>query len=241
MPVLRSGKDVSFSESAGALDTLRSVETPEGIALGLRPAGPLSRMVAWLIDAILRFAAVYVLVLGLSILGKFGLGLLLIAVFLLEWLYPVAFELLMDGQTIGKRALGLRVLCDDATPVTLSASLLRNLLRAVDFLPMLYGLGVAAMLTNRDFKRLGDLAAGTLVVYVARPRRSQALVKAQPLTPPVALEAEEQQALVGFAERLSELSPERARELAALAEPLGVHGLAPTPERLVRIASWLAG
>jgi uncharacterized RDD family membrane protein YckC len=223
------------------LDTLTTVETPEGIALGLRPAGPLSRMLAWMIDTIIRFALLYVLLLGLSLLGDFGVGLFLILLFLVEWLYPVAFELLMDGQTIGKRAMGLRVLCDDATPVTVSASLLRNLLRGVDFLPFFYGLGVATMLASRDFKRLGDLAAGTLVVYVTRPRKDQSLPKAQPLSPPVALEAEEQQAVIGFAERLGELSTERARELAALAEPLGAYGIEPTPERLVRIANWLAG
>jgi hypothetical protein len=152
----------------------------------------------------------------------------------------VAFELGMDGQTVGKRALGLRVLCDDGTPVTLSASMVRNLLRTVDFLPLFYGLGVAAMLSNRDFKRLGDLAGGTVVVYTVGPQVHGSLPDARPLAPPVALTAEEQQAVVGFAERAAELSTERARELASLAVPLGAAG-APTPERLVRMANWLAG
>ncbi len=228
-------------DSAEMLDTLSPVETPEGIELGLHLAGPLPRMLAWMIDAIIRFAMLYALALGLSLLGAFGVGMLLIAVFLLEWLYPVAFELLMEGQTIGKRALGLRVLCDDATPVALSASVLRNLLRAVDFMPVFYGLGVTVMLSNRSFQRLGDLAAGTVVVYVERPRRRDTLPAAAPLAPPVALTAEEQQALIAFAERLRELSPERARELAALAGPLGIGRAPPTPERLVRFANWLAG
>ncbi|MGD2081802.1 MAG: RDD family protein [Chromatiales bacterium] len=223
------------------LDTLRTVETPEGIELGLRVAGPLPRMLAWLIDALIRFAVLYVLLLGLSVLGAFGVGLFLIATFLLEWLYPVALELTMDGQTVGKRALRLRVLCDDGTPVTLSASVVRNLLRAVDFLPLLYGLGVASMLSNRDFKRLGDLAGGTVVVYTDRSRFRGVIPKALPLTPPVALTAEEQQAVISFAERAGSLSPERARELASLAEPLGGASGAPTPERLVRMANWLAG
>ncbi len=223
------------------LDTLILVETPEGIELGLRLAGPLPRMLAWLIDAVIRFALLYALALGLLLLGAFGVGMLFLAVFLVEWLYPVAFELLMEGQTIGKRALGLRVLCDDATPVTLSASVLRNLLRAVDFMPVFYGLGVAVMLSNRSFQRLGDLAAGTLVVYVDQPQRSEKLTSAPPLSPPVALTAEEQQALIAFAERLPELSSERAQELASLAIPLGAEGKAPTPERLVRLANWLAG
>jgi uncharacterized RDD family membrane protein YckC len=223
------------------IDTLRTVETPEGIELGLRVAGPLPRMLAWLIDALLRFAVLYVLLLGLSMLGAFGVGLFLIAAFLLEWLYPVALELTMDGQTVGKRALGLRVLCDDGTPVTLSASVLRNLLRAVDFLPVLYGLGVAAMLANRDFKRLGDLAGGTVVVYTGRARPRAVIPEAPPVAPPVALTAEEQQAVVSFAERAAELSPQRAEELAALARPLGDASGAPTPGRLVRMANWLAG
>jgi len=227
--------------AAEMLDTLSPVETPEGIELGLRLAGPLPRMLAWLIDAIIRFAMLYGLALGLSLLGTFGVGMLLLTGFFLEWLYPVAFEMLMDGQTIGKRALGVRVLCDDATPVTLSASVLRNLLRAVDFMPLFYGLGVAVMLSNGAFQRLGDLAAGTLVVYVDRPRGRDTLPSAPPLAPPVALTAEEQQALIAFAERLRELSPERAQELAALAGPLGPGGAPPTPERLVRFANWLAG
>ena len=223
------------------LDTLRTVETPEGIELGLRLAGPLPRMLAWLIDALLRFAALYVLLLTLSILGAFGLGLFLIAAFLLEWLYPVALELAMDGQTLGKRALGLRVVCDDGTPVTLSASVLRNLLRAVDFLPFFYGLGLAATLANREFKRLGDLAAGTVVVYTDGLGAGGRVPEAPALAPPLALATGEQQAVMDFAERVGELSQERARELATLAEPLGDAQGPPTPRRLVRIANWLAG
>lgn len=223
------------------LDTLRTVETPEGIELGLRLAGPLPRMLAWLIDALIRFAALYLLLLILSMLGAFGVGLFLIAAFLMEWLYPVAFELAMEGQTLGKKALGLRVLCDDGTPVTLSASVLRNLLRAVDFLPFLYGLGLAVMLVNRDFKRLGDLAGGTVVVYTDGPRSGASVPGAPPLAPPLALAAAEQQAVIDFAERMSGLSAERARELAHLAEPLGDAQGPPTPERLVRMANWMAG
>ncbi len=89
----------------------------------------------------------------------------LIVAFLLEWLYPVAFELTRWGATPGKRALGLKVVMDNGLPVTPAASLTRNLLRVADFLPFLYGFATVCLLTRRDFKRLGDLAAATLVVY----------------------------------------------------------------------------
>ena len=147
------------------LDTAREVPTPEGIELSLRLAGPVSRSLAWLIDFVVRVVAMAALSTALSLLGKFGIGLLLILWFALEWLYPTVFEVWFDGATPGKRSLGLIVLHDDGTPVRLPASLTRNLLRAVDFFPILYGFGLVTMLLNRDFKRIGDIAAGTVVVY----------------------------------------------------------------------------
>ena len=112
----------------------------------------------------------------LPLLGGAGMGLWLILMFLMEWFYPVLFEVLARGQTVGKMALGIRVLCDDGTPVGWYQSTVRNFLKFVDFLPVLYGAGLLSMLLQKDFKRLGDLAAGTLVVYAERrvPRQLQA-------------------------------------------------------------------
>jgi uncharacterized RDD family membrane protein YckC len=148
-----------------SLDTLYTAETPEGIALSLRPAGVVPRFYAYLLDFLIRFAILIALTMVAAFLGGMGAGFWLITYFLLEWLYPVVFELLPKHATPGKRVLGLNVVMDSGLPVTPAAALLRNLLRAADFVPLLYGVAWVAMLWRRDFKRLGDMAAGTLVVY----------------------------------------------------------------------------
>lgn len=202
------------------LDTLSRVPTPEGFELTLRLAGPVSRALAYAVDLAIRgalFVAAYV---SLAFLGGGGTGLLLLFAFVLEWLYPVAFEVWWNGATPGKRAFGLAVLNDDGTPVGLGASVTRNLLRAADFLPMLYAFGLVSMLCSRQFKRLGDLAAGTIVVYRERALVRSPIPAAAPLAPPFALTLEERRAVLDFAERHASLSSERANELAAHAVPL---------------------
>jgi len=223
------------------LDTLKSIETPEGIELKLSVAGPLPRILAWLLDALIRAVALYLLMLLFSFLDLFGMGLFMIVVFIAEWFYPVLFEVYMGGRTPGKKALGLRVLCDDGTPVTWSASLVRNLLRIVDFLPILYGFGVAAILLNQDFKRMGDLAAGTLVVYSEKSKEPPQIVEQSPIPPSSPLTLEEQQAIIAFAERSPTISEDRTRELAALAGPLASNGQNASPDLLLGIANWLLG
>lgn len=223
------------------LDTTRVVETPEGVELALRVAGPVPRALAWSIDFLIRVAAYIGLLLALAPLGRLGLGLLAIAVFVGEWWYPVLFEVYDHGRTPGKRALRLRVLHENGTPVGWSAALVRNLLRAVDFLPLFYGLGLAAMLVSRDFKRLGDLAAGTVVVHGEESGRYRPLAALEPLRPPLALGREEARALLDFAARSPQLSRERQIELAnLLAGVTGAEGPAGI-ERLHRYAAWIAG
>ena len=178
----------------------------------------------------------------LGALGGFGTGVFLLIWFFLEWLFPAWCEVNWGGATPGKKALGLAVLHDDGTPVRWPAALARNLLRAIDFLPLFYGIGLLTMVTNRDFKRLGDLAAGTIVVYrEAKPRGFQVPAGA-PLAPAVALTLPEQRAILDFAERAQGLTAERAEELAAI--PRRLVGTASGPaatERLVRIANYLVG
>ncbi len=147
------------------LDTTYTVNTPEGIALQLSPAGPVPRLLAWLLDLLLRSLISGLLFVVLATLGKMGMGIALILTFLLEWFYPVYFELRQQGQTPGKKMLDIYVAQADASPVTPSASIVRNLLRVVDFLPLLYGFGFASMMFNRRFQRLGDLAANTVVLH----------------------------------------------------------------------------
>jgi hypothetical protein len=152
-----------------------------------------------------------------------------------------AFEVWADGATPGKRALGIMVLHDDGTPVRWPAALVRNLLRAVDFLPALYGLGLTAMLVNRDFKRLGDIAAGTVVVYRQSSERAAAIPAATPVPPPRPLNLEQQRAVLDFAERSASLTPERAQEIATLAGALAGASPGRESERLLEIANHVSG
>ena len=223
------------------LDTYRSVETPEGVELGLRVAGPAVRAYAWAIDSAIRIGIYVVVSIPLAILDQVGLGIYLVVVFLGEWLYPVFFEVTRDGSTPGKRRLGLRVLHDDGTPVDWGSSMIRNLLRFADFLPVAYGFGLATMLVHRDFKRLGDLAAGTLVVYRAQDELPASVPEAAPARPGVPLALEEQRAILEFAARQKTWTPQRAAELATLARPLTGKTGYRSHAALLGIANWLLG
>ena len=223
------------------LDTYRAIETPEGVALRLRVAGPVVRSLAWAIDLLIR-GGVYLALAGtLSLLGKFGWGLLLMALFLIEWFYPVVFEVYRHGATPGKRAMGLSVTHDDGTPVGWSASMIRNLLRYVDFLPFLYGFGLASMLLHPDFKRLGDIAAGTRVVYRETKTNAGTIPVVAPRPPRFSLGLEEQRAVIHFAERANALSPERMEELANIVLPPTPNHSASGVQELYATASWLMG
>jgi uncharacterized RDD family membrane protein YckC len=168
------------------------------------------------------------LVLGLFFLvlaffGELGIGLGSILLFVVSWWYMVLFEVLNQGRSPGKQIMGLRVVQDDGRPIGWSASLIRNLLRFVDMLPFGYTFGAISCLQHPAFKRLGDLAAGTLVVYREQPVKRPALPMAAPIRTPFTLSLQEQRAVLGFAERQAELSQARVNELAAiLAAPLNV-------------------
>jgi uncharacterized RDD family membrane protein YckC len=203
------------------IDTLCAVETPEGVELAFSPAGPVPRALAWIVDAGIRCAVYLALASALHGLGRVGLGLTLLVLFLLEWFYPVGFEVMGGGQTPGKKLLGLRVLRADGAPVGWSRSTVRSLLAFADFLPFGFAAGLTAMLLGRRCQRLGDLAAGTLVVHVEPLQAHQAAQGgAEALAPPFPLTLPEQRAIMGFAERAPSLTLERARELADLLEPL---------------------
>ena len=205
------------------LDTRYQVETPEGIDLPLRPAGLMVRALAFSIDLGLRGLIIGVLFIVLAFLGKLGAGLGSILLFGVSWWYMVLFEVLNQGRSPGKQWMGLRVVHDDGTPIGWSASLLRNLLRFVDLLPFGYFLGAISCLQHPSFKRLGDLAAGTLVIYREQPLTRPQLPDVQPRRPAFALTLPEQRAVLGFAERQGELSEARSHELASiLAQPLQV-------------------
>ena len=225
------------------LDTTRRVATPEGIELTLHLAGPVPRALAWAIDLAIRIAIVVAIWIPAAQLGRAGWGVVLLAMFFVEWLLPAWFEAAWRGQTPGKRLMGIMVLNDDGTPVRWPAALTRNLLRAADFLPFLYGLGLIAMLMNRDFKRLGDLAAGTVVVYQLERRvAAKKIPEAPAVVPPIALQLPEQRALLELAERSATLTKERVEELAELPTPLvaNLDG-SRAAARLIGMANYIAG
>jgi uncharacterized RDD family membrane protein YckC len=222
------------------IDTLRIFETPEGVDLELRLAGPAPRAAALAIDWAIRLA-LYLALTPLMALSGLGIGLYLLALFLLEWFYPVFFEL-RSGATPGKKAMGLVVVQADGTPVGPSASVIRNLLRAVDFLPFLYGTGLVSMLLDRDFRRLGDLAADTVVVYADRAPGERHIPEQPPLAPSGHLDTELQQAILDLAERSPRLSRARCAELAALVIGDGKRDehSDESVDELLGLANWIA-
>ena len=223
------------------LDTVREIHTPEGVALRLPAAGPVPRAFAWLIDLLVRFGLVLLGSVALAMLGTPGRGLYLVLLFLVVWAYPIAFEVLWDGQTPGKRALGLRVVSADGAPVGWLASFVRNLMRTVDMLPVGYAFGLVSSLVDRWGRRLGDVVARTMVVHVPRVRGAVELPPGPATVPAVPLLPAEQAAVLALAERAHTLTQERREELADIAAPVtGASGEAGM-QRLFGIARWMLG
>ena len=225
------------------IDTIITAETPEGIAIAMRPAGFAVRATAFIIDALIRFGILSVLGTFVSAAGRMGTGQLLIGLFVINWLYPVIFELMPAAATPGKRTMGLQVIMANGLPLTPAGSLIRNLLRAVDVMPAMYAFGIVCILLRRDACRLGDLAAGTLVVYRDKPQVAGVIGEGLPSPPATRLTVRQQSAITAFAWRVHRLTAERAEEIAALAEPVvrrnnDGESLA---ARLIGIARWQHG
>jgi uncharacterized RDD family membrane protein YckC len=172
---------------ATPLDTSIEIVTPENIAFSYRLAGPFRRLNAYLIDLGIRALLLFVIALAgipmVPITGAAWFAVILVAWFVLEWLYGGVFETYFNGQTPGKRILGIRTLTVDGRPINGIQAVLRNILRAVDMMPLLsleiwglpsmyvvptYVLGLVAMAVNPRFQRLGDLVCGTIVVVEER-------------------------------------------------------------------------
>ena len=229
------------------LDDAIQVETPEGVLLELHPAGLHARCYAWLTDLLIRLLFMYLVLVAtitLRLFSGLGASFWLILLFAVEWLYPVLFELRASGATPGKRIFRLRVVMDDGLPVTPGASLTRNLLRAADFLPALFGAAIVSVLLRADSKRLGDLAAGTLVVHVPRPAPPAAPPQVPPLAPAMPLTPAAEQALMALAARAPRLTPARLDEVAAYAAPASGNAGQAGPEvtrRVLGVSQWLLG
>lgn len=259
------------------------VHSPEQVELHLPVTGPTTRILAYAIDlaVILVIEAVAVLMLFLvtpvavwvsqrvsqlrlpqpgtpteDLLAPllFLFAVFLVAQLVVEWTYFIVLETTTNGRSIGKRMLGLRVVRDGGGPITLRDSIVRNLLRVVDMLPTNYVVGLVAMLASRQGKRLGDLAAGTVVIRLDKPLPALPLPDA-----PVAGDAEfrferaqiealgprELELLRQALRRQVELEPEAAEQalevsVEALCARIG-HGAVAPDERLAFLrALWLA-
>lgn len=229
------------------LDTLQSVELADGVEIRLRMAGPLPRAGAYLIDLIIRGVVMsvisFIMLYGNVVIGEYVVsGLLMLAWFLMDWLYPVIFETGKRGATPGKRVAGLRVVQASGSPITMGQAIIRNFLRFIDGMPMFtYVIGLTSCLATKRFQRLGDLAAGTVVIY-SKPQVMPVMAApppVAPIAPPVGLTANEIKALSSFRERAGLWSEGRRVEIADQAEALtgstGVAGVS----RLMAMAHWL--
>jgi uncharacterized RDD family membrane protein YckC len=151
------------------------LEIPENVRLTFRIAGPGTRLGAYLIDLGIRAAALYGIVMLLSILllpfasSGLPIGAYFVVAFLLEWGYGCFFETLWSGQTPGKRAFHLRVIKTEGYAIGFHEAVIRNLLRAADFAPLFYAAGFLTAISNPRLQRIGDLVAGTMVVRERRP------------------------------------------------------------------------
>ncbi len=235
------------------IDTDVAIETPEHIVFRHRVAGPGRRALAHLVDqvvclAILIAGLLAILLVSAAIGGTFGFseamgasqGLLLLLVFVIEWVYFVWLEA-TKGASLGKLALGMRVVTVTGQPIGFSHAALRNLLRVADAFPLsyaaglitaasdvlalLYPAGLLAMLLTKRFQRIGDLVAGTMVVVLDRSDRAQHIEippatqqELAQLPPSLSLDADERAALELFLRR-RKLGPARERELAEMVAP----------------------
>lgn len=157
----------------------RRIVTPEHVQIRLTPAGLGSRFLALFVDFALMLGMTALLGVAASALLPRGLSqlVLITGAFLINTGYPIVFEVRAQGRTPGKRMARLRVVDGRGLPITLEQSFVRNVVRALDFLPLFYGLGGLVSLLDRDHRRLGDIVADTLVIQERIPLRPEGDVR----------------------------------------------------------------
>ena len=214
------------------------IETPEQVVVSYTIAGIGARAAAALIDYAVMWGAIFALWILLIMLGRaigsgagqtvdttsaqssgaWALSLIFLVTFALQWGYYVIFEALWDGQTPGKRRLGIRVVQDGGYSVSFAASAVRNITRIVDMQPgFLYSVGIVSAVSSKSGKRLGDMMAGTIVVRerlapAARSAASEAVAGPELTT---ALSESDYVLLDRFIGRLESLDADRRRTIAA--------------------------
>lgn len=179
---------LSSNASAEEIGLDLKIETPENVVLAYQLAGPAVRLGAYTIDfgvraVVIVCISIFLLCTGVAMPGMSG-GIWLLLLFFMEWGYFIVAEGFFRGKTIGKHVLGLRVIHDRGHPLTFWGAVLRNLLRAVDVMP-LYGPGFISMVLTQRLQRMGDLVAGTVVISERRvvlPHEPIILEKIEPLS-----------------------------------------------------------
>ena len=240
--------------SSAALDTTIAVVTPENIAFDYQLAGPFRRLPAYLIDLATRWFFLGILLFLGSVVfgitggfaGPFFVAIAFITYFIVSWFYGTLLETFYNGRTVGKWACGIRVIDVEGRPINGSRALIRNLLRVADFWPlaapsqfsdeippmMIIPTGMVAIVTmilTRRMQRLGDLAAGTMVIVDERTWELPVVKVDDPRVAALAsylpgdyrVSRSMARTLAVYAERRHFLTPARRREIASqLTDPL---------------------
>jgi uncharacterized RDD family membrane protein YckC len=241
-----------MTRRANVMDLNLVVETPEQIGIDFEIAGVGSRMLAAIIDALVMSVLIIVATIAPLVLiatareaaetmaenvtkqdhvfrnvNALGLAVVFLSYFAVQWGYYIVAELLTDGRSPGKRALGLRVVRADGFPIGFAETIVRNLVRIVDIVPGVYGIGLLTMIAGRKTQRLGDVAAGTIVIKerVGQQKGSIAAIpmptEQRPVPPTrvsAALTPAELNLLTSYRNRAASLSaPVRARLAAQIA------------------------
>jgi uncharacterized RDD family membrane protein YckC len=210
-----------------------TIDTPEGVSLELTLAGVGSRFTSALVDYLIQGVILVALLLVLSYVfglspgnGAFGAAVWVVGFFFVFWGYNVGFEVLNSGRTPGKQLNGLRVVMESGAPETFGPSAVRNVLRLVDILPAVYLVGMTSILLTKRNQRLGDLAAGALVVRERKNLPPETLISPSVQAPAwdtSAVTAEELDTVVAFLGRRWDLPSgariQLARELAGRVRP----------------------
>ena len=150
------------------LDTTVKLVTPERIIFFYPLAGPFRRLIAYILDVLVLSLIVFVIAIlafALTLGSSSSVGVILVGYFLLTWGYGILCEAFLNGQTLGKKAMHIRVVTDQGVPITGAQATLRNVVGTVDGLfPFAFMPGLASLCLTTRFQRLGDLAAGTMVI-----------------------------------------------------------------------------
>jgi uncharacterized RDD family membrane protein YckC len=200
--------------------------TPEGVEFILSPVGFPVRTLAYAIDKSIQWFILIILYVIFAVFRQaFGIWMFYLLTFIIDWFYHVIFDIFFKGQSPGKRIMGIRVVKSDGSPVDPSSSLLRNLLRFADTFFCLFSIAFISIAASPGFRRIGDWAGGTLVIYSSIAKNSlhnslkTLLEKYEPLNPARSLSQNEKQVILNFARRYPLLGEARANEIVKLYVP----------------------